>query len=37
METLERAVGNFVTGDKFWNRDGEIETFVEYLDEGAHR
>ena len=36
METLERAVGNFVTGDKFWNRDGEIETFVEYLDEGAH-
>ena len=36
VETLERAVGNFVTGDKFWNRDGEIETFVEYLDEGAH-
>lgn len=36
MEKLERAVGNFVTGDKFWNRDREIETFVEYLDEGAH-
>ena len=36
MKKLERAVGNFVTGDKFWNRDREIETFVEYLDEGAH-
>lgn len=36
MKKLERAVGNFVTGDKFWNRDREIKTFVEYLDEGAH-
>lgn len=36
MKKLERAVGNFVTGKKFWNRDREIETFVEYLDEGAH-
>ncbi|NVM21866.1 MAG: ATP-binding protein [Desulfobacterales bacterium] len=36
MEKLERAVGNFVTGDKFWNRDREVETFAEYLNEGAH-
>lgn len=36
MDGLERAVGNFVTGDKFWNRDKEVEIFTELLDEGAH-
>ncbi len=36
MEKLERAVGNFVTGDKFWDRENEIQLFTELLDEGAH-
>ena len=36
MKKLERAVGNFVTGDKFWDREKEIELFTELLDEGAH-
>jgi hypothetical protein len=36
VNKLERAVGNFVTGDKFWNRDKEVEIFAELLDEGAH-
>ena len=36
MKKLERAVGNFVTGDKFWDREKEIQLFTELLDEGAH-
>ena len=36
MKKLERAIGNFVTGDKFWNREKEIQLFTELLDEGAH-
>lgn len=36
MTTLERAMGNYVTGKKFWNRENEIEIFTELIDEGAH-
>ena len=36
MKKIERAVGSFVTGDKFWNREEEIQLFTELLDEGAH-
>lgn len=36
MKKLERAIGSFVTGDKFWNREKEIQLFTELLDEGAH-
>ena len=33
---LVRADGNWVEGDRFWNRDAEIETLIERIDEGAH-
>lgn len=36
MKKLKRAVGNFVTGDEFWDREEEIELFAELLDDGAH-
>ncbi|MFH1487767.1 MAG: ATP-binding protein [Pseudomonadota bacterium] len=36
MEKLKRAVGNYVTGDKFWDREEDIKLFTELLDEGAH-
>lgn len=36
MERLQRAVGNYVTGDKFWDREEDIDLFTELLDEGAN-
>ena len=36
MEKLKRAVGNYVTGEKFWDREEDIKLFTELLDEGAH-
>ncbi len=37
METkLKQANGNWVEGDRFWNRDKDIELFIEKIDEGAH-
>ncbi|MBL9106809.1 MAG: ATP-binding protein [Myxococcales bacterium] len=33
---LVREVGNWVSGDKFWGREIEIQNFIELLDEGAH-
>lgn len=36
MEKLKRAVGNYVTGEKFWDREEGIALFTELLDEGAH-
>ena len=36
MNKLKRAGSDCVTGDKFWNRQKEIELFIEYLEEGAH-
>lgn len=28
--------GNWVSGDKFWDRDAELQLFTERLDDGAH-
>ncbi|MBL7180513.1 MAG: ATP-binding protein [Pseudomonadota bacterium] len=36
MKKLKRAVGNYVTGEKFWDREKDIELFKDLLDEGAH-
>lgn len=36
MKKLKRAVGNYVTGDRFWDREEDIHLFTELLDEGAH-
>lgn len=33
---LKRAVGNWVCGETFWDREQELELLIEYLDEGAH-
>ena len=33
---MKRARGNWVDGDRFWDRDGEIADIAEYLAEGAH-
>lgn len=33
---LKREVGNWVSGDKFWGREVELQSFVEQLDEGAN-
>ena len=36
MEKLKRTVGNYVTGEKFWDRAEDITLFMELLDDGAH-
>lgn len=37
MKELTQANGNWVTGeDRFWNREHEIELFIERLNEGAN-
>lgn len=33
---LVREVGNWVSGEKFWGREIELQSFLELLDEGAH-
>jgi uncharacterized protein len=33
---MKKTVGNWVTGERFWDREEEIPLFVELLDEGAH-
>ncbi len=33
---LKRALGNWVEGDRFWDREAELELLLEYLEEGAH-
>lgn len=35
-KSLIREVGNWVSGDRFFNRKHELAAFVELLDEGAH-
>jgi len=35
-EKLHRGCGNWVVGERFWDRGKEVELFIEYLDEGAH-
>lgn len=36
MNTLKQAHGNWVTGDRFWNRDDERELFERHIRDGAH-
>src|SRR5579864_6796305 len=33
---LKRATGNWVVGDRFWDREVEMALFKERLAEGAH-
>ncbi len=35
-QRMKRAHGNWVSGDRFWNREHELELLIEYLEEGAH-
>jgi uncharacterized protein len=33
---LEKTVGNWVEGDRFWDREGEMPLFIEKLQDGDH-
>ena len=33
---LKQAHGNWVEGDRFWDREKDIELFIERIEEGAH-
>jgi uncharacterized protein len=33
---MRRALGNWVTGQDFWDREEEMQLFMEYLEEGAN-
>jgi uncharacterized protein len=33
---LKLGHGNWVEGEQFWDREGELSRFIELLDEGAH-
>ena len=35
QQRLKRAVGNWVCGESFWDRQRELELLIEYLDDGA--
>ncbi len=35
-EKLKQAHGNWVQGDRFWNREKDMELFINRIDEGAH-
>jgi hypothetical protein len=34
--SLKRALGNWVVGDRFWDRETELALFMEYLEAGAN-
>ena len=36
MEKLKQAHGNWVTGDRFWDREEDIDLFCSKVREGAH-
>ena len=36
MRKIKKEVGNWVIGDRFWDREQEIPLFIELLEEGAH-
>lgn len=36
MEKLKQAFGNWVEGDRFWDREMDTELFMSKIDEGAH-
>ncbi|MFO0748290.1 MAG: ATP-binding protein [Myxococcota bacterium] len=33
---LRQSIGNWVVGDRFFDREAELQRFIELLDEGAH-
>ncbi|MGD0227050.1 MAG: hypothetical protein ABSF71_32385 [Terriglobia bacterium] len=33
---MKRALGNWVVGDRFWDREQELKLFMEYLEAGAN-
>jgi hypothetical protein len=33
---VQRALGKWVTGDNFWDREAELDLFIEYLNAGAN-
>jgi uncharacterized protein len=35
-EKLKQSQGNVVTGDRFWDREKDIELFIEKIEGGAH-
>jgi hypothetical protein len=35
-EKLKQSQGNVVTGDRFWDREKDIELFIGKIEEGAH-
>ncbi len=35
-KTLKQAHGNWVEGDRFWDRESDIELLINKFDEGAH-
>jgi hypothetical protein len=35
-EKLKQSQGNVVTGDRFWDREKDVELFIEKIEEGAH-
>ncbi len=36
MKKLKQAFGNWVEGDRFWDREMDTELFISKIDEGAH-
>jgi hypothetical protein len=36
QRTLVQAHGNWVEGERFWNREHDKALMIERLDEGAH-
>ncbi|HIJ65739.1 MAG TPA: ATP-binding protein, partial [Candidatus Hydrogenedentes bacterium] len=36
MKKLKQAGGNWVSGDRFWNRENDVELFMKQIEEGAH-
>ncbi|MEW6518108.1 MAG: hypothetical protein AB1461_01715 [Thermodesulfobacteriota bacterium] len=36
QKKLKQAYGNYVEGDRFWNREKDIELLISKLDDGAH-
>jgi hypothetical protein len=36
MDRLKQAHGNWVEGDRFWDREKDVELLIEKIEEGAH-
>jgi len=37
MKKLKQAHGNWVAGERFWDREDELALFIERIEEGAHQ